>query len=180
MDKAAFESFFDEVVSRPLLGRGFVRCGKSLFAEIHGVQIGWVRGGGRFASSGSVAHCVCFRHAFLRDKESRIPVKPPGFPEQYPWVFDLELLPASTHKDWRFDAARLMNLPYGQYTFEGLAGATVRDDLNSRLAAFLRYADWALSLTASDAVAQLRGFAEDYWIARHWLEDYAGRADTPI
>lgn len=179
MDKAAFEGSFDEVVSGPLLDRGFVRRGKSHFAEIQGVQLGWVRGGGRFASPGSVAHCVCFRHAFLRDKESRVPVQPPGFPEHYPWVFDLELLPASTHKNWRFDPARLMSLRYGQYTFEGLDTATVRDDLNIRLAAFLRYADWAVSLSDSDAVAQLRPFAKDYWIARHWLEDYAARAGAP-
>lgn len=69
-----------------------------------------------------------------------------------------------------------MNLRYGQYTFEDLDAATVRDDLNIRLAAFLRYADWAVTLSDSDAVAQLRPFAKDYWIARHWLEDYAARA----
>jgi hypothetical protein len=176
LDNAAFESVFDEVTSARLLDRGFIRRGRAYFAEIMGVQIGWMRGGGRLAWSGNVAHCVCFRHAFLRDKEGRVPATPPGLPEQYPWVFNPELLPGSTQEDWRFDATRLMALPYGRYTFEGLTETTVRKDLEARLAAFLRYTEWALGLTLSDAREQLLPYAAEYWVARHWLEDYAAEA----
>lgn len=176
MDKAAFESIFDDVTSVPLLGRGFIRRGRAYFAELGEVHIGWVRGGGRLVSAGNMAHCVCFRHAFLRDKEQRIPATPPASPGHYPWVFDPELLSGSTEEDWRFDASRLMTLPYGQYTFAGVAEATVRAALEVRLAAFLRYTEWASSIKVSDALEQLRPFASEYWVARLWIEDYDARA----
>lgn len=176
MDKSAFDAIFDEVTLGPLSSRGFVRRrGTSCYAEIRGVQVAWVRGGGRLSVSGSIAHCICFRHAFLRDKEGKVPSQPPGYPEEYPWVFDPEKLPGSSAKDWQFDASRLMALPYGRYSFAGLDEATVRSDIESRLAAFLRYTDWALQLSLMESQAQLLPYADEYWVARHWLQDYRAR-----
>lgn len=172
MDKNDFEDIFDEIVCRPLLGDGFIRRGRALYAETQGLQIAWVRGGGRFALPGAIAHCVCFRHAILRDKEGQLPAHAPSFPEQYPWVFDPERLAKTRSKDWRFDAARLMSLPYGRYIFDGVPEKTLKKDLAGRLAAFRKYTDWALSLSLPEAAAQLVPFAGDYWVARHWLEDY--------
>ncbi|ULU24970.1 hypothetical protein [Dyella terrae] len=172
MQKAEFDELFDQVISEELIRRGFVQRGKSFFLSGGDRQLAWIRGGGRFAAPGSIAHLVCFRYSFLRDKNEVVPKEAPGDAGNYPWVFDAELLPTTKAPDWRFEASRLMGLPYGRYNFAGVAQSIVRADLSERRDGFLRYATWAASLSADEAAAQMRPFADEYWVARLWLDDY--------
>jgi hypothetical protein len=172
--KQEFDEIFDEIVSDALTNRGFVQRGKSLFLEDGNTHVAWIRGGGRFVVPDSIAHLVCFRHAFLRDKEGHIPAAAPGFAENYPWLLNAELLPTSIPKDWDFAPSRLMSLPFGRYDYADLSQSVVRNDLTKRRNGFLRYVDWASGVGVDEAEAQMIPFAEEYWIARLWLDDYSG------
>ncbi len=149
MQKQEFDDVFEEVISADLVGRGFTRRGKSLFLEGIDKQVAWIRGAGRFVVPGSVAHLVCFRHSFLRDKDERVPTAAPGGAGNYPWVLNAELLPMTTRADWAFDPSRLMSLPYGRYEYAELSQSPVRTDLTKRLDGFLRYVDWASGVGSS-------------------------------
>lgn len=174
MQKQEFDEIFEEVISCVLASRGFVQRGKNLFLENGDTHVAWIRGAGRFVVPGSVGHLVCFRHAFLRDKEESIPTAAPSFAENYPWLLNAELLPTATPKDWSFAPSRLMSLPFGRYEYADLSQSVVRSDLAKRRDGFLRYVDWASGVGVDEAEAQMIPFAEEYWIARLWLEDYSG------
>lgn len=177
MHKAEFEGLFDEVVSRPLANRGFVRRGKSFFLSECDRQVAWIRGAGRLTVPGNIAHIACFRHSFLRDMNETVPKEAPGAPEHYPWVLNAEQLPTTAALDWSFDPSQLMNLPYGRYEFASAEQAVVRADLSARRDSFLRYVDWATGLLLDEAVAQIRPWADEYWVARLWLADYQNRGN---
>lgn len=173
MQKPEFDEIFEEIITGVLASRGFVQRGKSLFLENGDTHIAWIRGAGRFIVPGSIAHLVCFRHAFLRGKKERIPTTAPGYAENYPWLLNAEVLPNATPKDWGFAPSRLMSLPFGRYEYADLSPSVVRSDLTKRRDGFLRYVDWASGVDVDEAEAQMIPFAEEYWIARLWLEDYS-------
>lgn len=180
MQKQEFDEIFEEIVSEALTNQGFAQRGKSLFLENGNSQIAWIRGAGRFAAAGSVAHLVCFRHAFLRDKDERVPEVAPSYAENYPWVLSAEQLPTTAPSDWRFDPARLMSLPFGRYEYAELAPSVVRSDMTKRRDGFLRYVEWASGVDRDEAESQMAPFAGEYWVARLWLEDYSAvRSSRP-
>jgi hypothetical protein len=173
VQRQEFDQIFEEVVSGALADQGFAQRGKGLFLEDGDTHVAWIRGAGRFAVPGSVAHLVCFRHSFLRDKDERVPKVAPSYAEHYPWVLNAELLPTTTSTDWRFDPARLMALPFGRYEYTDLSSSVVRSDLTKRRDGFLRYVEWASGIDRNEAESQMVPFSGRYWIARLWLEDYS-------
>jgi len=178
VQKQEFDETFDEVITDVLVRRGFAQRGKSLFLSEGDRQLAWIRGAGRFAVPGSIAHLVCFRHSFLRDKNELVPKAAPGDAGNYPWVLSAELLPTTSASDWRFNPSRLMGLPYGWYAYSDLSQSVVRSDLSNRRDGFLRYIDWAAGLLHGDAEAQMRPFAGEYWVAGLWLDDYEKAKST--
>ena len=172
MQKNEFEEIFDETVAHPLEALGFQKKGTRLLSDDGLVQIAWVRGGGRLASAGTIAHLACFRHSFLRDKSETVPAVAPSEPGEYPWVVNCEALLNTNPHDWAFDPSSLMSLPYGRLNFSMLSTEDVVNALSKRRTAFAKYVSWARTLSLKEAHQQIACHAERYWVARLWDQDY--------
>ncbi|MFJ9453171.1 MULTISPECIES: hypothetical protein [unclassified Herbaspirillum] len=179
MQKNEFEEIFDEIVTHPLKALGFQKKGARLLSDDGMVQIAWVRGGGRLASGGAMAHLACFRHSFLRDKSETVPAVAPSEPGEYPWVFDCEALLNTNPHDWTFDPSRLMSLPYGRLDFSTLSTADVVSALSERRTAFAKYVSWARALSLKEAHEQIAYYVERFWVARLWDQDYRSFTASP-
>lgn len=172
-----FEIYFEQLVASPLKSIGFSSKGKGLFYENGEIQIALIRGSGRFALSGSIAHILAFRHKFLRCKNEKVSPKQPTEPGEYPWVIDPELL-AMNDTSWKFNPALLMSLPYGQLEYKN----SNREDVISKLTQLRSiiersYLPWALSLKLEDALEEMKQNYEKWWVARLWYEDYKNRIE---
>jgi len=173
MDKASFDDLYHDLVRVPLVQRGFIAKGASLYLEEDGCQIAWLRGGGRLSSAGSIAHLAAFRHSFLRGMNEVVPAAAPRHAEHYPWLWDIEEDLEAPSDHWRFDPERHSCLPYGYYRFVDVPPTIVKQDLLHRREVFAtRYIPWCLSVSRRAAIQQLRPHRKKWWIARLWLDDY--------
>jgi len=174
MTKEEFELLFDTEVVEPLARRGFKRMGKSLYTTENLASVSLVRLGGRMAQPGAIAHVLCCRMSFMRDRTERVPG---GFvPEPFDYPFKLlpSQLPATLHY-----VPRNLNYDREVIDFQGRSSEAVRQDLRQICSAIaLRVLPWAGALTGPAVKQQLVTFGENTWCERMWIEDCSDHNNT--
>src|SRR5215467_6216329 len=132
MTKDEFELLFDAEVAAPLARQDFKRVSKSLYATKHVASVSLIRLGGRMARPGAIAHLLCCRLSFMRDRTERIPN---GFvPEPFDYPF--KLLPSKLPATLRY-APRNLNYEPEVITFQGRDGGVIRQELRQICSAIL-------------------------------------------
>jgi hypothetical protein len=171
MNKEQFEELFDEFVSEPLKGAGFIRKGTSLYCVDGITQVALRRGGGRLSGPGTISFIVCFRHTFLRDKYESIPKVESILPECCPWVFGTDSIINGSF--WQFDPSKLMSLPYERLVYDRKSDLEITSYFqNLELAVTSKFLPWALAKTPESALSDMSKYTEKWWVARLWAEDY--------
>jgi hypothetical protein len=94
MTKDEFELLFNAEVAEPLCRQGFKRSGKSLYTTESLACVSLIRLGGRMARPGAIAHVLCCRMSFMRDRTEQVPQWFVSAPFDYPFKFLPTNLPA--------------------------------------------------------------------------------------
>lgn len=171
MDKVQMESLFDEYVSEPLIRAGFSRNGMTLYYSDGLTQVALKRGGGRLSGPGRISLIVCFRHAFLRDKNEKIPEIQTILPGNCPWVFGVDDI--IFDGKWQFDPSKLMNLPYQSIFYDRQSETELVTYFQRRGETIInKFLPWALEKTPESALSEMTQYTDKWWIARLWEEDY--------
>jgi hypothetical protein len=172
MYKTEFDKAFDELVSEPLAKIGFQARGKSLLLFDRLNTVGLIRFGGRRSLPGTIAHVLCFRHSFLRDRSERVLSVPASEPFDYPYKFDVSALPSLPVLSWRY-SPRNLNYPISRFAWQGRVQSDVEERLKA-LSDFLSgtFVPWSLSMTPQRVLAQIERYGENAWCERLWIEDY--------
>jgi hypothetical protein len=167
MTKDEFELLFDAEVAEPLCQRGVQRVAKSLYATENLALVSLIRLGGRMAQPGSVAHVLCCRMSFMRDRTETVP---DGFvpdPFDYPFKFLPGKLPATLRY-----LPRNLNYDREVIDFQSRDRDAILQDLRRVFSAVAgRVLPWAGTLTVTAVKEQLLTLGEGAWCERLWIED---------
>ena len=172
--KELFEELFAKIVESELCRAGFQRKGRNLLLCQDELQIALLRAGGKLQVNHGVTHILCLRHAFLRElKELVVLSKPSTVADDYPMLYNPELLEQETPQQWAVYQVDRFNPPYGCFFF----GASNEEEVARRLDRLVyqiryRWLPWALTLRPENVAEQLEKCKTDWWVARIWLEDY--------
>lgn len=122
------------------------------------------------SSAGAIAHILCFRHSFLRDRTETVPTKAPREVYDYPYKFR-PLEDADRELIYRPQVA---GYDFERLVWENAAEGAVRQKLD-RIADNIecRFLPWADALPLATAKSQIAQFGDDAWCERMWIEDYA-------
>jgi|GEM_PF-2671653 len=177
MDKQSFDSKFKNIITSPLFELGFQESGNSLFMADAQNALSLIRLGGKMASSGGIAHVLCFRHSFLPNLDEAIPV---GF-EKEVFSYPIKLRPQKVKgilgTKINYVSSNL-NFDYEKFEFENKTDIEVDKYLRTVLEATKILIAWAENNPPSVLAKQIEKNGESAWIEKMWLAAYAEQAVT--
>ncbi len=123
---------------------------------------------------GAIAHVLCCRMTFMRDRTERVPEDFVPEPFDYPFKLLPRKLPAMLHY-----VPRNLNYDYELTEFQGHSRDAVSQDLKKiRSAVVERVLPWAGALTAAALKEELLTLGENAWCERMWIEDCDNHNDA--
>ncbi len=172
MNKQTFDSFFEQHVSEPLENSGFMRSENSFFINEDPISVSLIRLGGKFASPGTIAHILCFRHSFLPNLNKEVPE---GF-EKEVFAYPFKLKPSDVvgllSGPIKYKSQNL-NYDYERYNFTEQKDKDVTKYLSKVHDAVVKVLNWSKSTEVKKIAQQIQKHNESAWIEKLWLGAYS-------
>ena len=154
----------EHILNKSLIEVGFVSRGKSFTHTDHESQLALISLSGRSSRPGKKCIVVCFRHTFLSDVNSELPVPFPLEPTSYPVKLAPNELNALSIDTWKY-RSDLLQYPKGYLSSPEDAAQFVQDVTNNLL-------PWSESLTPKVLMDEIVCNGQDGYVERLWIDDY--------